>query len=104
MSIYIPPLPQPVVSDYNGDALNMRVLRDFCSQTTAAFSVVAQEFHSQGKRVDEQHHINTKLVQFMNWIAVTNPQILDEFQATSNAFEKLAPRDAGDGETACAQA
>lgn len=41
--------------------------------------------------------INKQLIQLLNWIAVTNPRILDEFQATSHAFDKLVPDD-GRGE------
>jgi hypothetical protein len=39
------------------------------------------------------HSQNIQLVKLMNWIATTNPQILDEFQTTATAFDKLIPRD-----------
>lgn len=48
--------------------------------------------------------INKQLIQLLNWIAVTNPQILDEFQATSHAFDKLIPADTGGEVTAGPQA
>jgi hypothetical protein len=48
--------------------------------------------------------INKQLIQLLNWIAVTNPRILDEFQATSHAFDKLVPADTGGEVTAGPQA
>ena len=47
--------------------------------------------------------INTQLIQLLNWIATTHPQILNEFQTTATAFDKLLPRDVGDSDVACAQ-
>jgi hypothetical protein len=48
--------------------------------------------------------INKQLIQLLNWIAVTNPRILDEFQSTSHAFDKLVPADTGGEATASPQA
>ncbi len=98
------PLPQPVSVSYNGDVLNVAMLRGFCETAERNFGVVAEEFHRVHARNAELAHNNAKLIQFMNWLAVTNPQILDEFQNTANAFDKLSPRDYGDEATACAAA
>lgn len=88
----------PVEQAYGGgDALNTRALRDFCNQVNGNFTSVNAEL----ARIQ---YTNTKLVQFMNWLAVTNPQILDEFQNTATAFDKLSPRDDGGQAEACAAA
>jgi hypothetical protein len=44
---------------------------------------------------DDLRNINKKLIQLLNWIAVTNPQILDEFQTTATAFDKLVSPNRG---------
>lgn len=94
MSIYLPQLPAPVEysSNNGGDALNVARLREFCNQTNSNFSTVCSEVNTVWTTLSEQRNINIKILQFMNWLAVTNPHILDEFQATANAYEKLAPR------------
>lgn len=93
-------LPSPVTSDgsYGGDQLNTHLLKEFCNRATGNFHTLASEVQMQKLRLSELSNINAKLIQFMNWLAVTNPQILDEFQNTANAFEKLSPRNDG-GET-----
>lgn len=93
-------LPSPVTSDgsYGGDQLNTHLLKEFCNRATSNFHTLANEVQMQKLRLSELTNVNAKLIQFMNWIAVTNPQILDEFQNTANAFEKLSPRNDG-GET-----
>jgi hypothetical protein len=45
---------------------------------------------------------NKQMAQLLNWIAVTNPQILDEFQTTAAAFEKLIPRNRAGEDEPCA--
>lgn len=66
-------------------------------------SVAGELAHLRGElRVNQA--VNKQLVQLLNWIAVTNPQILDEFQSTSHAFDKLLPADTGGENTAGPQA
>lgn len=78
--------PNPVEQAYGGgDALNVRKLHEFCNTVSGNFTSVNAELAAR-------QHTYAKLLQFMNWLAVTNPQILDEFQSTANAFEKLSPR------------
>lgn len=97
MSIYMTPMPQPVEQAYaGGDALNVRRLYEFCNATSVNFSRLEAELHTTNLRAAELSALNAKLIQFMNWLAVTNPQILDEFQTTALAFDKLSPRDDGD--------
>lgn len=72
-----------------GDALNVRKLQEFCNITQSNLTSLNAELATL-------KYANMKLIQFMNWLAVTNPQILDEFQNTANAFEKLSPRDPGE--------
>lgn len=60
------------------------------------FNEIQMRVHSQTIQNAELQTINKHLMQLLNWIATTNPQILDEFQTTATAFDKLIPRDAGD--------
>jgi hypothetical protein len=98
MSMHLAPLPIPVEQAYGGgDTLNIRKLQDFCVVTNSNFRTVDAMVDSLRMRLDEVRVINKQLTQLLNWIAVTNPQILDEFQTTATAFDKLIPRDAGSG-------
>ena len=93
----------PVEQAYGGgDTLNVRKLQEFCNTTSSNFTALSHDVSAQRLRLSELYNINAKLIQFMNWLAVTNPQILDEFQNTAHAFEKLTPRAAAESESACA--
>lgn len=86
-------LKNPVEQAYGGgDALNIRALAEFCSNTQTNFNISFANYQELRALVLDLNTVNKRIIQFMNWLAVTNPQILDEFQATSNAFEKLSPR------------
>lgn len=104
MSVYVRSLPHPVVHDsYDGTGMvNPTKLADFRNITEANFEVLSHQLHKLTLRAAELSALNAKLIQFMNWLAVTNPQILDEFQNTANAFDKLSPRDDGGEATAYA--
>ena len=67
------------------------------------FNEIQMRVHSQTIQNAELQTINKHLMQLLNWIATTNPQILDEFQTTATAFDKLIPRDAGDSNGPYAQ-
>lgn len=67
------------------------------------FSEIQMRVHGQTIQNAELQIINKHLMQLLNWIATTNPQILDEFQTTATAFDKLIPRDAGDSNGPYAQ-
>lgn len=98
-------LPNPVQQAYSGgDSLDVRRLQEFCARTETNFVEICRELDMQRLRFRDIQSQNIKLVKLMNWIATTNPQILDEFQTTATAFDKLVPRDAGDSDVACAQA
>jgi hypothetical protein len=65
------------------------------------FNEIHLQVHSLQLRNTELQITNKHLTQLLNWIAVTNPQILDEFQTTATAFDKLVqdqPR-GGEGES-----
>lgn len=105
MMPHLATLTNPVTSDtyHGGDALNTHLLKEFCSRTSGNFHTLANELQMQKLRHAELAQLNAKLIQFMNWLAVTNPQILDEFQNTANTFDKLLPRnDAGQTEQSAA--
>lgn len=87
-------LPMPVEQGYGGgDTLNIRRLQDFCMATNANFMTAQTKLDQMTLRLNEVNAINKQLTQLLNWIAVTNPQILDEFQTTAHAFDKLVPRE-----------
>jgi hypothetical protein len=84
----------PVEQGYGGgDTLNIRRLQEFCMATNANFSSLHTELDRTMIRLNAARDINKQLVQLLNWIAVTNPQVLDEFQTTAHAFDKLVPRE-----------
>ncbi len=94
--MYLNTAPNPVEQGYGGgDALNTRRLQEFCAVTSGNFSLIQSELSTLRLELNTSRHINQQLTQLLNWIAVTNPQILDEFQTTAHAFDKLVPRDTG---------
>jgi hypothetical protein len=97
MNMMLTHLSNPVEQGYGGgDSLNVRKLQEFCSITNGNFSLIQGEINILRLELTTANHMNKQLIQLLNWIAVTNPQILDEFQTTANAFDKLVPRDTGD--------
>lgn len=84
--------------------MNWQLLQKSFDDINRNFNEIQMRVHSQGIRNAELQTINTHLMQLLNWIATTNPQILDEFQTTATAFDKLVPRDDGGGPNASAQA
>ena len=85
--------PNPVEQGYGGDTLNIRRLQEFCAVTSSNFFQLQCKIDQMTLRLNEAKNINKQLTQLLNWIAVTNPQILDEFQTTAHAFDKLVPRE-----------
>jgi hypothetical protein len=103
--MHLTQVPIPVEQGYGGgDQLNIRRLYDFCVVTHGNFTKLQSELDRMQEHNAIVSRTNRQLTQLLNWIAVTNPQILDEFQTTAHAFDKLLPRDAGDSDVACAQA
>jgi hypothetical protein len=97
MNMMLTHLSNPVEQGYGGgDSLNVRKLQEFCSITNSNFSLIQSEINMLRLALTTANHMNKQLTQLLNWIAVTNPQILDEFQTTAHAFDKLVPRDTGD--------
>lgn len=62
------------------------------------FNEIQARVHSQSIRSAELQTTNIHLMQLLNWIATTNPQILDEFQTTASAFDKLVSHQPGRGD------
>lgn len=95
MNLNFPQNPIEYSSSNGGMAFNISKLQAYCEQTNTNFSGINAEFARLTMAMQDLQTVNKQLIQFMNWLAVTNPQILDEFQTTANAFEKLSPRDPG---------
>ena len=94
MNMLLNHLSNPVEQGYGGgDALNVRKLQEFCAVTNANFSLIQGEINMLRLELTTANRFNKQLTQLLNWIAVTNPQILDEFQTTAHAFDKLVPRE-----------
>jgi hypothetical protein len=74
-------------------AMNFSLLTKSFDDINRNFNEIQMQMHGQQIRNAELQTINTQLMQLLNWIATTNPQILDEFQTTATAFDKLIPRD-----------
>lgn len=84
-------------------AMNWQLLQKAFDDINRNFNDIQMRVHSQAIRSAQLEQINKQLVQLLNWIATTNPQILDEFQTTATAFDKLIPRDDRDGYVAYAE-
>ena len=97
-------LPPPVARGYDGETLNVRTLYEFCEVANSNFGLIQGEINILKLELSATKIANKQLTQLLNWIAVTNPQILDEFQTTAHAFDKLVPRDDGGGPYASPQA
>jgi hypothetical protein len=92
--MYLSPLPQPVEQAYNGgDSFTPRRLQEAINMANGNFSLIQGEINVMRIELSTAKQTNKQLTQLLNWIAVTNPQILDEFQTTAHAFDKLAPRE-----------
>jgi hypothetical protein len=91
--MHLQQLPPPVTRGYGGEMLNVRTLYDFCEVANSNFSLVQGELNILQVELINTKIVNKQLTQLLNWIAVTNPQILDEFQTTAHAFDKLVPRE-----------
>jgi hypothetical protein len=83
-------------------AMDFSLLQKSFDDINRNFNDIQMRVHSQTIRNAELQTINKHLMQLLNWIATTNPQILDEFQTTATAFDKLIPREPGDGDVASA--
>lgn len=79
----------------SGVALNLPLLQKAFDDMNHNFNEIHMRVHGQAMQNAELRTINKHLMQLLNWIATTNPQILDEFQTTATAFDKLVPRDDG---------
>ena len=84
-------------------AMNWQLLQKAFDDINRNFNDIQMRVHSQAIRSAQLEQINKQLVQLLNWIATTNPQILDEFQTTATAFDKLIPRDDRDSYVTHAQ-
>jgi len=84
--------------------MNFSLLEKSFDDINRNFNEIQMQMHSQQMRNAEMQIINKHLMQLLNWIATTNPQILDEFQTTATAFDKLIPRDDASGYVPSAQA
>lgn len=84
-------------------AMNLGLLQKAFDDINRNFNDIQMRVHSHRIRNAELEQINKQLMQLLNWIATTNPQILDEFQTTATAFDKLIPRDDRDGYVAYAE-
>lgn len=82
----------------SGVALNLPLLQKAFADINRNFNEISMTSHSQAIRNAELQTINIHLMQLLNWIATTNPQILDEFQTTASAFDKLVSHQPGRGD------
>ena len=100
--MYLRSIENPVHS--SGHTVDLVLLQKAFDDMNRNFNEIQARVHSQTIRNAELQIINKHLMQLLNWIAVTNPQILDEFQTTATAFDKLVPSDRGGADEQNAQA
>lgn len=100
--MYLRSIDNPVHS--SGHIVDYVLLQKALDDINRNFNDIQMQMNELQLRNGQILRTNRQLAQLLNWIATTNPQILDEFQTTAAAFDKLIPRDAGDSDVACAQA
>jgi hypothetical protein len=100
--MYLKSIDNPV--HRSGHIVDYELLQKAFDDMNRNFNELQLRVHSQGIRNVELKTINKHLMQLLNWIATTNPQILNEFQATATAFDKLLPPDRGGADEQAAQA
>lgn len=90
----------PVQQAYaGGDQINVRQLGEFCNSTTSNIQTLVNEINKDRTVRHMQYEASLK---FLNWLATTNPKVLDEFKAVATTLEQLEPRDDGGEATAYA--
>lgn len=99
--MYLKSIENPV--HRSGHVVDYVLLQKAFDDINRNFNDIQMRVHSHQIRNAELEQINKQLMQLLNWIATTNPQILDEFQTTATAFDKLIPRDDRDGYVAYAE-
>ena len=77
---------------YGDKTVSLEKLSMFFTAVDANFTSIQMEIFHLEQELLETKIQNKQMAQLLNWIAVTNPQILDEFQTTAAAFEQLIPR------------
>lgn len=98
--MYLKSIENPV----SNTTLNIGLQHKAFDDINRNFREIQLRVHSQEIRNAELQTINKHLMQLLNWIATTNPQILDEFQTTATAFDKLVPSNRGRADEPAAQA
>lgn len=91
----------PVQSDYStgNDLVNVRALRMYCDQTNANIQQIVAAVNT----MEAQDRIRyDRALQFINWLATTNPKVLDEFKAVERTLQCLEPGDGGGQAETCA--
>jgi hypothetical protein len=100
--MYLKSIENPV--HRSGHIVDYVLLQKAFDDMNRNFNEIQMQYHGQQLRNTEMQIINKHLMQLLNWIATTNPQILDEFQTTATAFDKLVPSDRGRADEPTAQA
>ena len=100
--MYLKSIENPV--HRSGHIVDYVLLQKAFDDMNRNFNEIQMQYHGQQLRNTEMQIINKHLMQLLNWIATTNPQILDEFQTTATAFDKLVPSDRGRADESAAQA
>ncbi len=99
--MYLRSIDNPVHS--SGHIVDCVLLQKALDDINRNFNDIQMQMNELQLRNGQILRTNRQLAQLLNWIATTNPQILDEFQTTATAFDKLIPRDDRDGYVAYAE-
>lgn len=91
----------PVQSAYSsgGDSIDVRALRTYCDVTNNNIQQIIYAVNT----MEAQDRIRyDRALQFINWLATTNPKVLDEFKAVERTLQCLEPGDGGGQAETCA--
>lgn len=82
----------PVEQSYGGgDTINVRRLHEYCASANANFASIQAEYSRLLNIQRDLAAINVKLIQFVDWLAKTRPDIMDEFRTTIDVLSALEP-------------
>ena len=84
----------PIQSDYGtvGDLINPRAMRTYCDQVNSNINNLVYAVNTMEQKERARYD---RALRFIDWLATTNPKVLDEFKAVERALQRIEPGDDG---------
>jgi ABC-type tungstate transport system permease subunit len=84
----------PIQSDYNTgvELINPRALRTYCDATNQTINNLVYAVNTMEQKDRVRYD---RALRFIDWLATTNPKVLDEFKAVERALQYVGEGDDG---------